>query len=39
VVGDAVNRDACWYYPDTKDAASHIKGYYAFWKGVEVTRD
>jgi len=39
VVGDEVNRDACWYYPATKEAARNIEGYYAFWKGVEVTRD
>ena len=31
-----VNSDAAWYYPDTKEAASNIKGYVAFWKGVEI---
>ena len=31
-----VNENAAWYYPDTKKAADHIKGYVAFWKGVEV---
>ena len=31
------NRDAAWYYPDPKEAAEHIKGYIAFWKGVEIT--
>ena len=36
VVGDAVNRDAAWYYPDPKPAAANIKGYVAFWKGVKV---
>lgn len=30
------NPDAAWYYPDPKDAAEQIKGYVAFWKGVEV---
>ena len=30
------NKDAAWYYPETKDAAKHIKGKVAFWKGVEV---
>jgi uncharacterized protein (DUF427 family) len=30
------NPDAAWYYPDPKDAASNIKDYIAFWKGVEV---
>lgn len=36
VVQGAVNKDAAWYYPDTKEAANHIKGYIAFWKGVKV---
>ncbi len=35
-VGDAVNRDAAWYYPAPKDAAKQIAGYVAFWKGVTV---
>lgn len=38
VVDGLVNKDAAWYYPDTKDAANHIRGYVAFWKGVEVVR-
>lgn len=29
--------DGAWYYPEPKDAASEIAGYYAFWKGVTVT--
>jgi len=36
VVGDAVNRDAAWYYPSPKDAARHIAGWVAFWRGVQV---
>ena len=36
VVGDAVNRNAAWYYPEPKDAAKQIKDRVAFWKGVEV---
>lgn len=36
VVGDQVNKDAAWYYPDTKEAANNIKGYVAFWRGVKV---
>ena len=36
VVGDAVNHDAAWYYPTTKDAAKNIAGYVAFWHGVMV---
>lgn len=35
VDGEA-NKDAAWYYPEPKDAASHIKGMVAFWKGVEI---
>jgi uncharacterized protein (DUF427 family) len=31
------NPDAAWYYPDPKPAARKIKGYVAFWRGVEVT--
>ena len=37
IVDGKTNKDAAWYYPDTKDAAKHVKGYIAFWKGVEVT--
>jgi uncharacterized protein (DUF427 family) len=36
VVGDAVNANAAWYYPEPKDAARAIKGRVAFWKGVNV---
>ena len=36
VVGDEVNRDAAWYYPETKDAAKHVEGWVAFWRGVTV---
>jgi uncharacterized protein (DUF427 family) len=38
VVGEAVNKDAAWYYPEPKDAAKNIRGYVAFWKGVTVER-
>ena len=31
-----VNENAAWYYPEPKKAANQIKGYLAFWKGVEV---
>lgn len=30
------NRDAAWYYPETKEGAKAIKGHVAFWRGVEV---
>lgn len=36
VVGSDVNRDAAWYYPETKEAANDIRGYIAFWRGVSV---
>ena len=36
VVGDEVNADAAWTYPEPKDAASQIAGRVAFWRGVEV---
>ena len=36
VVDGNTNKDAAWYYPQTKAAADNIKGYIAFWKGVRV---
>ena len=36
LVGDKVNKDAAWYYPEVKAAAAEIKGRVAFWKGVRV---
>ena len=38
VVGAEVNPDAAWYYPDPAPAADNIKGYVAFWKGVQVEK-
>jgi uncharacterized protein (DUF427 family) len=35
-VNGEVNKDAAWYYPETKSAAREIQGYVAFWKGVKV---
>lgn len=32
------NQRAAWYYPEPKPAASQIKGYVAFWKGVRVEK-
>uniref|UniRef100_UPI00404A653F DUF427 domain-containing protein n=1 Tax=Fulvivirga sp. TaxID=1931237 RepID=UPI00404A653F len=37
-VDGETNKDAAWYYPETSDLAKAIKGYVAFWKGVEVTK-
>jgi len=36
VVGDDVNANAAWYYPDPLRAAESIRDRVAFWKGVEV---
>jgi uncharacterized protein (DUF427 family) len=36
VVDGKINKDAAWFYPETKDAAKEIENYVAFWKGVEV---
>lgn len=38
VVNGEVNCNAAWYYPDPQPAAAHIKGYVAFWRGVQVIR-
>jgi uncharacterized protein (DUF427 family) len=35
-VDGQVNKDAAWYYPNTKEKAQNITGYVAFWKGVKV---
>ena len=35
-VDGSQNKDAAWFYPEPFEAAAHIKGYIAFWKGVEV---
>lgn len=37
LVNGASNIDAAWYYPNPKEAASEIKNYVAFWKGVQIT--
>jgi uncharacterized protein (DUF427 family) len=36
VVGDKINRDAAWYYPDPSKLAEPIRGRVAFWHGVKV---
>src|SRR5262249_10559465 len=35
-VNGRMNQDAAWHYPAPLDAAKHIAGYVAFWKGVQV---
>lgn len=37
VVNGQENKDAAWYYPETKEKAKEIEGYIAFWKGVKVS--
>jgi len=32
------NQDAAWYYPDPKPVARKVKGYVAFWRGVEIEK-
>jgi uncharacterized protein (DUF427 family) len=35
-VGDMVNEDAAWFYPEPRPEAQEIRDRVAFWKGVEV---
>lgn len=35
-VGGEISKDAAWYYPDPKEAASQIKDHVAFWRDVTV---
>jgi uncharacterized protein (DUF427 family) len=37
VVNGDTNKDAAWYYPEAKPDAKNIEGYFAFWKGVQVS--
>ena len=36
LIVDGKINDAAWYYAKPSDAAAAIKGYIAFWKGVDV---
>jgi uncharacterized protein (DUF427 family) len=36
VVGDEVNANAAWYYPNPSEKAAQIKDRFAFWHGVDV---
>jgi uncharacterized protein (DUF427 family) len=38
VVAGKRNADAAWFYPDPKPAADEIRGWFAFWRGVEVAQ-
>ncbi len=37
IVDGQTNKDAAWYYPETKPDAQNIRGRVAFWKGVTVS--
>ena len=37
-INGKINEDAAWYYPDPKPEAENIRGYIAFWKGVEIVK-
>jgi len=37
VLDGEVSRGAAWFYPEPKEAASHIRGHVAFWKDVEIS--
>ncbi len=37
-VDGKTNEDAAWYYPEVSELAKGIKGYVAFWKGIEVVK-
>ena len=36
VVEGESNKDAAWYYPEPLEAANNVRGYVAFWKGVDI---
>lgn len=36
VVAGERNKNAAWYYPETRPEADHIRGKVAFWRGVQV---
>ncbi|WLD56624.1 DUF427 domain-containing protein [Salinispirillum sp. LH 10-3-1] len=38
VVNGETNEDAAWYYANPKSTAKGIRGYIAFWKGVQIVR-
>lgn len=37
VVGDQINSDAAWYYPEPEEAANAISHRIAFWKGIDLS--
>lgn len=39
VIGDSINKDGAWYYPDPKAEALEIKDHVAFWRGVQIINE
>ena len=37
LVDEKENKDAAWYYPSPKQAATELRNHVAFWRGVEVS--
>ena len=35
-VSGQTNQEAAWYYPEPLEKAEPIKGYVAFWRGVDI---
>jgi len=38
IVGEAINKDAAWYYPNPSSMADKLKNYIAFWRGVGIIK-
>lgn len=36
IIGETVNKDGAWFYPEPKEKATEIKDYVAFWRGVRI---
>jgi len=36
VTAGKTNPDAAWFYPEPKAKANNIKGFVAFWKGIDI---
>ena len=39
IVDGETNKDAAWYYNDSKELAKKIENYVAFWRGVQIAND
>lgn len=38
VIGEQTCADCAWIYPEPTQSARRIKGYVAFWRGVEIKK-